>query len=104
MMRAAEIMARIEGTELILYPNCGYDEVARHELKGYEDMTGLVLNSLLLPDQNDGDQGTLRFAHRAFQEFFTAKVILQKPLPAEVVLPAEVAAWIKRLDGKSDVA
>ena len=63
------------------------------------DMAGLVLNSLLIPVQKNGVFSSVRFTHRAFQEYFLATAIIEDGLFPGLTLPDSVGDWIQRLGG-----
>jgi hypothetical protein len=79
MMKAAYKMTQLVGNSLELLSDCTIDEVIStdEQLKNITDPTGLFLNSLLVPLQNTSLHSRLRirFAHRAYQEFFLSLFI-----------------------------
>jgi hypothetical protein len=81
MMSAAHKMTQRVENSLELLPDCVIDDVisADEQLKNIKDPTGLFLNSLLIPIQNTLPHLELRirFAHRAYQEFFLSLFIKQ---------------------------
>jgi hypothetical protein len=99
MKTAARLMTSVENGHLVLLPNCEFDQISLLELRGHEDMTGLVLNSLLMPDTMVS-QRTVRFAHRAFQEYFLASCIKEQNLFTSIILPEQIEIWLRRLHAK----
>jgi len=87
------------GPTLELRADCPLEEVllADRRLRRINDPLGLLLNSLLLPaPQVQSTPLRVRFAHRAFQEFFLAWQILAKPeVHSGLVMPEAVAAWME---------
>lgn len=81
MMKAAYKMTQIVGNSLELLPDCTINDVisSDDQLKNINDPTGLFLNSLLMPIQNTlpHSQVRIRFAHRAYQEFFLSLFIME---------------------------
>jgi hypothetical protein len=76
MMLAAFHMTARRDKVLELLPSCPVDDIllSNERLKGITDPTGLFLNSLLIPISPSLTYEPLRirFAHRAYQEFFLA--------------------------------
>jgi hypothetical protein len=99
MKAAAALMTSLDGDCLNLLPTCDFDLLADRvpALRGQADMTGLVLNSLLMPIERHGCIRALRFAHRAFQEYFLARCIVEDRAFAHLELPVEVSRWVERL-------
>jgi hypothetical protein len=83
MMIAANQMTNVEKDALELLPSCPLDEVlvSDEHLKRVSDPTGLFLNSLLIPVSSGMVHKPLeiRFAHRAYQEFFLALYLSEHP-------------------------
>ena len=103
MEAAAMAMTQIEGTELQLLPTCNLSDVVANEpdLQKVIDPTGLVLNTMLVPagPRLAPRPLELKFAHRAFQEFFLARFIAKRPNDfTSINIPAEVAEWIGEID------
>jgi hypothetical protein len=98
MYAAARLMVReVEGSVELL-PHCSFDDLRRSDpgLDDIRDATALVLHSLLVPTaaRQPGMPVSLRFAHRAFQEFLLARVLLDDPRRfAKARIPNEVDEW-----------
>lgn len=95
MMLAALRMTMVNGNSLELLPTCKLDDVLLSDplLKGITDPTGLFLNSLLVPVSPAllHREPEIRFAHRAYQEFFLALYISEFPTAfEEVILPDSI--------------
>lgn len=101
MERAAWHMTREQDGELLLLGSCPLAPVLAEDaqLQGVVDATGLWLNSLLLPTAPPTPLAPLcvRFAHRAYQEFFLARHLHQHPPPPALVLPAAIKDWLQEL-------
>lgn len=91
MMLAACNMTKRRDNLLELLPSCSLDEVlmSNERLKGITDPTGLFLNSLLIPISPSltFEPLRIRFAHRAYQEFFLALYIRNHP---EIIQGTEI--------------
>jgi hypothetical protein len=105
MLQAAVAMIEVEDGNLELAADCTLDEVrhASPELGRIEEPLGIFLNSLLLSagPVPRGLPIRLRFAHRAFQEFFLAWFALIRPalLPAGS-LPDPVRDWMAQIQAE----
>lgn len=98
MYCAARIMVRNHDGSVDLLPHCSFDElrVSDRLLDEIRDPATLVLHSLLVPvsARKPGCPVHLRFAHRAFQEFLLARVLLDEPgLCGDAKIPEEIVAW-----------
>lgn len=100
MTTAAQLMVSSYDGEMVLLPECSYEAIADLVLKGHDDPTGLTLNSLLVIDSFNGSHHSVRFAHRAFQEYFLAKSISEKGVFRDLRLPSEITEWIGRFQGR----
>ena len=99
MRWAAFRMTQVNEGTLELLASCSVDDVlsAHPRLQAITDPTGLVLNSLLVPvsPRKAGDSLGVRFAHRAFQEFFLADILWRHPdLRPAATLPSDIEAWM----------
>jgi hypothetical protein len=89
MCKAATLMTSIRDGSIELIDFCRSDALEA-------DPTGIVLNTLLVPLKRSrpGEPFRVRFAHRAFQEFFLAHALLAQPeLFADAAIPEQVARW-----------
>lgn len=106
MELAAAQMTRQQDGELLLLPTCALADVLQRDplLQPIVEPTGLLLNSLLLPTAPLSPLRPLevRFAHRAYQEFFLARHLLRHPRP-QVALPDSVQRWVDDLQ-REDLA
>jgi len=103
MMLAAFQMTQQNGDVLELLPSCPIDDVLRasERLIGITDPTGLFLNSLLLPVSPSPTYEPLRirFAHRAYQEFFLALYLREHPnMNGSIKVPDSVTEHLRDLD------
>ena len=103
MEAAAVAMTQIEAGELQLLPTCTVADVVAQEpnLHRLTDPTGLVLNTLLVPagPRLAPQPLALRFAHRAYQEYFLARRIAAKRAQfLAIKIPAEVEEWVREID------
>jgi hypothetical protein len=105
MMLAAFQMSQVVDGVLELLPSCTLDEVllSDNRLSGIGDPIGLFLNSLLAP----GSVGLahkpleVRFAHRAYQEFFLSLFVGEHPERFEgITLPAAVREHLSDLESE----
>lgn len=99
MATAAYRMTQVHNGSLELTPSCSLDEVlsAERGFSGITDSTGLFLNSLLvpLPRASVGERLRLRFAHRAYQEFFLARHLTEHPdLIGRLQIPRSITMWM----------
>lgn len=96
---AAAGMVDVKDGTITLLASCSLGDITGCDprLASIVDPTGLFLNSLLLPVGARSAPAPLRirFAHRAFQEFFLARHYSQQPgrRPA-VPLPDSVLMWL----------
>jgi len=101
MVVAAAKMSRPVDGSLELLPDCPYEEVRREvvALREVDDPLPLFLHSLLrLSEPRTGYKpARVRFAHRAFQEFFLAWHLVQAGRWSTVGVPDTVAQWIDDL-------
>ena len=101
MVVAASRMTRFAGAALELLPDCSFEAVrdSLPRLGEVDDPLPLVLHSLLrLTGPRTGRVAPrLRFAHRAFQEFFLAWHLVESEEWPAASLPAPVVAWIEDL-------
>jgi hypothetical protein len=100
---AAAKMAILSENSLELTNSCYVEDVLyeSRRLAQITDPTGMYLHSLLLPvaSQQIGEAQRLRFAHRAFQEFFLARYIHgHSEKFAGIVLPESVTAWLREIE------
>ncbi len=100
MEKAAHLMTQEKDGEVELLPFCDARELRSIEPQ-FDRITnsGLVLNSLLLPvsPRLPGTPLRLRFAHRAFQEFFLARFLLNEGYSLNTPLPTTVQEWMEDL-------
>ncbi len=99
MKAAAVLMTKSVEHSVELLPQCNFDALSREvpALAHEADMAGLVLNSLLTPTRKHGAVVAVQFAHRAFQEYFLARTMLEDDALRGVTLPDEVTLWLERL-------
>lgn len=102
MTLAASAMTLVVEGALELLPSCTLSSVTESDpgLRQIADPIGLLLNSLLvpLPRRPELEPLRIRFAHRAFQEFFLARFIEMHPHHfRSVVIPDSVKRWIDSL-------
>lgn len=102
MQNAAVLMCAEAPDGIDLLPSCTFAQVVEsHEaLRAIRDPAALVLHSLLVPVRSPapGRPLELRYAHRAFQEFFLADAFLRGPTRwTEEQLPDAVQAWVSDL-------
>lgn len=105
MLQAAASMTREHEGRLELTPDCLLDEVlaSTPRLRQIEDELALHHQSLLMPvGERRGDRPSrISFAHRAFQEFFLAWLLLQEgKLGESPALPDAVADWVRDLQNE----
>jgi hypothetical protein len=101
MERAAAAMFAWDEGQML--PTCTVASILRGadpRLAAVIEPTGLFLNSLLLPVSPRSSPGvslSVRFAHRAFQEFFLARFVIRHPdaIPGGVELPQAVRKWVR---------
>ena len=109
MMRAALAMTERLGEVVDLLPTCTFESMIEGDpkMEASADAVGLALNSLLLPTEprRPGQALNMRFAHRAFQEFFLAMALVMDPdALADVTLPEEVESWVTAVESEGLVA
>jgi len=99
MKAAAVLMTSNDGARIDLLPDCDFQKLTNQvpSLNCRLDMAGLVGNSLLIPVHKNGTFTSVRFTHRAFQEYFLATAIVQDGLFSGFTLPDSVRDWIQRL-------
>jgi hypothetical protein len=104
MAFASYKMTSINNSEIILESSCDIDDILyflKHTcLLSQPDPIGLVLNSLLQPIENSNpiSEKRVRFAHRAFQEFFLALYIDKNMNVFEnLKIPVIIQDWINEL-------
>lgn len=100
MKIASSKMVKIINNVLELEPYCTLDEylLSNPRLSSIQDPTGLFLNSLLVPvpQKSVPDSIKIRFAHRAYQEFFLALYIMENPdFIKNVKIPDEINDYLK---------
>lgn len=105
MMLAAFHMSEFRENVLELLPSCAIDDVllSNEPLKSVTDPTGLFLNSLLTPVFPSLPYKPLRirFAHRAYQEFFLALYLKEHPgLIEGIEVPDSIRAHLRDLDSE----
>jgi hypothetical protein len=103
MMLAAFHMTARSDNLLELLPSCTIDDVllSNERLKGITDPTGLFLNSLLVPISPSLTYEPLRirFAHRAYQEFFLALYLRNHPeIIEDMEIPDSIVEHLRDLD------
>ena len=83
MKIAAIKMTQIHDNDLELLPSCLISDVldADRQLRTISDPVGLILNSLLVPELSRSNiaPSRIRFAHRAYHEFFLAHHFAEHP-------------------------
>jgi len=104
LQAAAEMVEPVEGV-YELTADCPLERVLRssESLRRIEDSLSLFLNSLLLPSAPSilGAPLKIRFAHRAFQEFFLAWFSLLHPEKLqESPLPDSVLEWASQIQAE----
>jgi hypothetical protein len=109
MMKAALAMTERLGKVVDLLPTCTFESVTAGDpqLEASADAVGLALNSLLLPTEprRPGQALNMRFAHRAFQEFFLAMAVALDPdALSDASLPTEVDSWVRAIEREGLVA
>jgi hypothetical protein len=100
MSWAARCMTRVSDGQVQMLPTCSVTEVlALPALNGRGNVEGLLLNSLLVPvgSRRPPEPLQLRFAHRAYQEYFLARFICREPNTFAVALPPDVEDWLDGL-------
>jgi hypothetical protein len=101
MVVAAARMTRVADGMLELLPDCPYEAVRDvvPRLQEVDDPLPLFLHSLLrLSEPRTGYRpARVRFAHRAFQEFFLAWHVVETGEEGAAEAPEAVAAWIDDL-------
>ena len=99
MRTAANLMF---STDYVLQPTCTLSELklAAIELAPLTDPSGLFLNSLLMPIDEDNILDTsqsFRFSHFSFQEFLTAYNLLESSMTDLARVPASVRQWMNAI-------
>jgi hypothetical protein len=99
MKAAAVLMTSIVESRVELLPQCDFAALARQvpPLTHEADMAGVVLHSLLTPARKHGAIVAVQFAHRAFQEYFLARTMLEDDALRGATVPDEVSLWLERL-------
>lgn len=102
MKTAAVLMTATAENRVELLPQCDFAALAQQvpALAHQADLAGLVLNSLLMPARKHGAVVAVQFAHRAFQEYFLARTMLEDGALRDAVVPEEVRTWLGRLRGE----
>lgn len=106
MKSAAYMMVDVHDPNIEILPSCTVDEVRACDsrLGATVDHTGLILNSLLVPAKSStlDSPSRIRFAHRAYQEFFLASFIKENPeaFPG-LEIPDSVNQWLVDLHSES---
>ena len=105
MSAAFRMTLQNDGTVELL-PTCNLDDVllSQEQFKGITDPAGLFLNSLLLPvgPAPAFEPLRIRFAHRAYQEFFLSLYIKRRPgSVGDASLPEAVTEHLRDLDTES---
>jgi hypothetical protein len=105
MLWAAASMTELVEGVYELTPDCLLESILRstESLRRIEDPLGLFLNTLLLPAEPSllGGPLRVRFAHRAFQEFFLAWFSLLYPGNLhESPLPGSVLEWAAQIEAE----
>lgn len=105
MMLAAFHMTARKDNVLELLPSCPIDDIllSNERLKGITDPTGLFLNSLLIPVSPSlvYEPLRIRFAHRAYQEFFLALYLREHPEIIEgMEIPDSIREHLLDLDNE----
>jgi hypothetical protein len=100
MEAAALAMTAVDEGKVELTPSCTLNQMQEaatdRRLDAITDPTGLVLNSLLIPvaHWHHSAELDLQFAHRAFQEYFLARLLVRRPTAIAATLPPEIDNWI----------
>ncbi|MGE3336005.1 MAG: hypothetical protein AB7I36_20385 [Rhodospirillaceae bacterium] len=97
MASAARSMTAIVDGRLELLSDCVLADALTSSRLQSATLEGVVLNSLLVPVgmRQAPDPIRVRFAHRAFQEFFLARFIHANPhFFAGVAIPDDVSSWL----------
>lgn len=101
MEEAARLMISIQENIAVLLETCDLTTLAGRvpELAGRSDLTGLGLNSLLVPIESRlGERRHVRFAHRLFQEYFLARYLASNPDELrDVNLPADTSILLQEV-------
>lgn len=105
---AAFSMTRIGNEHIELLSDCDLSKVLlmHPRLASHGSELGIILNSLLIPirDHYSSRSVKVRFAHRAFQEFFLASYILSYPANIDLaLLPTAVTDWISAINYRNSV-
>ncbi len=98
---AARLMTERADDQLVLLPTCNLRALAElvPPLSTIADLTGLGLNSLLVPVETPPPQPLrLRFAHLLFQEFFLARYIAAHATEFhDIHVPTETAKFLNEM-------
>lgn len=99
---AACEMVQVCGKCVELKPTCELGAVVRRlgECGVHVEASGIILNTLLLPVSSrlPGQDLTVRFAHRTFQEYFLARCIVKKQIDlSEDNIPKDVIEWLEAI-------
>lgn len=98
MTIAARKMTRVYHGKLELWPSCDIEDILAEDrrLSRVDDPLGLFLNSLIVPVGTPGiGKQEVRFAHRAFQEFFLARDLVSHPKKYRgIEIPSSVKEWL----------
>lgn len=100
---AARWMTATYDRKLQLLPSCPAETVlaSSPRLAACRDVTGLLLNSLLIPARPRASPEPLElaFAHRAYQEYFLARFLREQPgVFGDVEIPEPVKEWLRLLE------
>lgn len=98
MTIAARKMTRVYDGRIELWPSCDIEDILIEDRRLFrvDDPLGLFLNSLIVPAGTPriGKQ-EVRFAHRAFQEYFLARDIANHPIHyKDIEIPLSVTEWL----------
>lgn len=101
MSWAARCMTTVNDRSVELLPTCRISDVlALRSLRDKSNAEGIILNSLLVPAGPRLAPAPLevRFAHRAYQEFFLARFIRDHPKTFEdATLPDSIHEWLNEV-------
>lgn len=103
MQTAAREMTLVDGDKMELQASCSLNAVLDREprLRQLGDGLSLFLSSLLVPAAPHRPTTPLdiRFAHRAYQEFFLARYLVRHPDERQgLAIPPAITAWIEQLE------
>lgn len=105
MTIAARKMTRVNDGKMELWPSCDVEDILAEDrrLSRVDDPLGLFLNSLIVPAGTPGiGKQEVRFAHRAFQEFFLARNLASHLKEyGDITIPPAVKEWLTITTGYS---